>query len=96
MSGGPQLSLVSEIDRLQASIDRAAAATEVALAGCPPASEVDGPCSPPAERAEGRRPLAALRERSHEDFMPRAATWAGRVSPRGDARTRVRYPERVR
>ena len=63
MSAGPQRSLVSEIDRLQAPIDRAAAATEVTLAGCPPASEVDGPCSPAAERAKVRRPLAALRER---------------------------------
>jgi hypothetical protein len=63
MGAGSQAHLVSEIDRLQASIERAAAATEVTLASCPPASAGDGPRSPPAERAELRRQLAALRER---------------------------------
>jgi hypothetical protein len=63
MGAGSQAHLVSEIDRLQASIESAAAATEVTLASCPPASAGDGPRSPPAERAELRRQLAALRER---------------------------------
>ena len=63
MGAGLQTNLVSEIARLKASIDRAAAATEVTLAGDPPASADDGPCSPLAERAELCRQLAALRER---------------------------------
>ena len=63
MGAGPQTSLASEIARLASSIDRAATATEVALAGRPPASAAEGPRSPVAEREELRRQLAALRER---------------------------------
>ena len=63
MGAGPQTNVVSEIARLEASIDRAAAATEVTLAAQPPSSADSGPSSPLAERGELRRQLAALRER---------------------------------
>jgi hypothetical protein len=59
----PQTNLVSEIHRLKVSIDCSAAATEVMLAGHPPASPDDDPRSPPAEHKELCRQLAALRER---------------------------------
>lgn len=55
--------VASEIDRLRVSIDRAAAATEVALASRPSVSDDDDPGSPAAEQRELRRQLAALRER---------------------------------
>ncbi len=55
--------VVSEIDRLRVSIDRAAAATEIALLGHPWPSEDDEPGPPLAERKELSRQLAALRER---------------------------------
>ncbi len=63
MGAGPQTNVVSEIARLEASIDHAAAATEVTLAARPPPPTDNGPRSPLAERAELRRQLAALRER---------------------------------
>ena len=56
-------SLASEITRLEVSIDRAAAATEVTLAARPMAAADDGPRSPLAERSELRRQLGALRQR---------------------------------
>jgi hypothetical protein len=59
----PQTIVVSEVARLRASIDRAAAATELMLAGRARASEDDDAGSPGAERKELRRQLAALRER---------------------------------
>lgn len=60
----PQTDLVSEIAGLKASIDRAAAAAEVTLAGHQPASADDDPCRrPAAEHKELCRQLAALRER---------------------------------
>jgi hypothetical protein len=59
----PQANLVSEIAQLKVSIDRAAAATEITLAGHQPASADDDPRSPPAEHKELCRQLAALRER---------------------------------
>jgi hypothetical protein len=59
----PADSLVSEIARLEVSIDRAAAATEVTLASRPPVDADDGPRSPLAEHTELCRQLAALRER---------------------------------
>jgi chromosome segregation ATPase len=55
--------VVSEIARLRVLIDRAAAASELALTGDPPTSEDDDPRSPLAERRELRRQLAAVRER---------------------------------
>lgn len=58
-----QTNLVSEISRLRASIDRAAAAAEITLTGHPPASADDDPRSPLAEYEELCRQLAALRER---------------------------------
>jgi hypothetical protein len=59
----PQTSTGSEIAGLRAAIDCAAAATEVTLAGHPPASADGDPCSRPAEHEELSRQLAALRER---------------------------------
>jgi hypothetical protein len=58
----PQPSAVSEIARLRAAIDRAAAATEFTLAGHLPASSDDDPRSL-AEHNELSRQLKALRER---------------------------------
>ena len=55
--------VVSEIARLRASIDRAAAATELTLIGRPWASEEHDSGSPLVERKELCRQLAALRER---------------------------------
>jgi hypothetical protein len=60
----PQTDLASEIAGLKASIDRAAAAAEVTLAGHQPASADDDPGGwPAAEHKELCRQLAALRER---------------------------------
>jgi hypothetical protein len=59
----PQTEVVSEIGRLRLSIDRAAAATEITLAGHPGAAEDDDPGSPLAQQKELCRQLAALRER---------------------------------
>ena len=61
--GAPQTSVVSDITRLRASIDRAAAAADVSLAGHPPASAGDGPRSLLTEHKELCRQLGALRER---------------------------------
>jgi hypothetical protein len=61
--GAPQTSVVSEITRLRASIDRAAAAADVLLAGHPSASAGDGPRSLLTERKELCRQLGALRDR---------------------------------
>ncbi len=58
-----QTDVVSEIDRLRVDIDRAAAATEDALAGHPGGSEGEDPGGPLAEQAELYRQLGALRER---------------------------------
>jgi hypothetical protein len=58
----PSSDLVSEIARLTRSIDRAAAATEIALAGAPAAPD-DDPRPPVAEYKELSRQLSALRER---------------------------------
>ena len=63
MAAEPQTSAVSEIARLRAAIDRAAAATEVTVAGHPPASSDDDARSLPAEHNELSRQLEALRER---------------------------------
>jgi hypothetical protein len=60
----PQTSLVSEIARLRWSIDREAAATEIALAADLPAYADDDPGSPLAPHKELGRQLAALRERA--------------------------------
>jgi hypothetical protein len=59
----PQANLVSEIAQMKVSIDHAAAATEITLAGHRPASADDDPCATPAEYKELCRQLAALRER---------------------------------
>jgi hypothetical protein len=59
----PQTSLASEIARLGASIDRAAAATESMLVRRPPASADDGARSSRSEHQELGRQLSALRER---------------------------------
>jgi hypothetical protein len=59
----PQPSAVSEIARLRAAIDRAGAATELTLAGHPPASSDDDARLLPAEHNELSRQLKALRER---------------------------------
>jgi hypothetical protein len=59
----PQTSVLSELTRLRASIDHAAAATEITLAGPTPASEDDDPRSPVADQNELWRQLGALRER---------------------------------
>jgi hypothetical protein len=56
-------SLVSEIAGLRDTINRAAAATDVMLAGHPPRSAVDDPRSRLAEYGELCRQLAALRGR---------------------------------
>ena len=63
MGADPQTKLVYEIAWLEASIDRAAAATEIALADHRLASAGEGPRSPLAEHKELCRQLAALRER---------------------------------
>jgi len=63
LGGDPPTDLASEIARLRASIDRAAAAAELSLAGHQPASADDGPGSSPAVHKELRRQLAALGER---------------------------------
>ena len=55
--------VVSEIAKLRASIDRAAAASEITLAGDLPTSEGDDLRSPRAEHRELCRQLAALRDR---------------------------------
>ena len=55
--------VVSEIARLRASIDRAAAASELALTGVPPTSEDDALPAPLAEHRELCRQLAAVRQR---------------------------------
>jgi hypothetical protein len=59
----PQTSTVSEIAQLRAAIDRAAAATEVALGARPPAATGDDPRSRLAEHQELSRQLEALGER---------------------------------
>jgi hypothetical protein len=59
----PADSLVSEIARLEVSIDRLAGATEVTLANQPRVATGDCPRSPLAEHTELCRQLAALRER---------------------------------
>jgi hypothetical protein len=68
-----QIDLVSEIARLKVAIARAAAATEVTLAGHPSAS---ADADPPAEHTELSRQLRALSERvataEHRDEGPRA------------------------
>lgn len=58
-----QTDIVYEVARLKASIEHAAAATEMTLAGRAPRSADDDPRSLPAERKELCRQLAALRER---------------------------------
>lgn len=63
MGAGPQSNLVGEIARLEASIDRTAAATEITLAGDRPTRADEGSRSPLAEHDELCRQLAALRER---------------------------------
>ena len=63
MGAERQTSTVSEIARLRAAIDRAAAATEVTLAGHPPASGHENLRPRLAERKELSRQLGALRER---------------------------------
>ncbi|HEX4282901.1 MAG TPA: hypothetical protein VHZ27_19180 [Solirubrobacteraceae bacterium] len=63
MGAVPQTSTVSEIALLRAAIEAAAAATEVTLAGRPPASAFDDRRVRPAEHEELARQLAALRER---------------------------------
>ena len=59
----PQTSTISEIALLRAAIDGAAAATEITLAGRPPASAADDQRSRLAEHEELSRQLGALRER---------------------------------
>jgi len=59
----PQTVVVMEIARLRVFIERAAAVTEITLAGRLSASEDDDRGSPLAEQRELRRQLAALRER---------------------------------
>lgn len=63
MGVGPYTELAAEITRLSASIDRAAAATEITLAGHRLAPADDDPRSRPAEHQELCRQLTALRER---------------------------------
>jgi hypothetical protein len=63
LGADPQTSTVSEIAELRAAIDRAAAATEVALAARPPAATDHDPRSRLAEHKELSRQLEALRER---------------------------------
>lgn len=63
MGAVPQTSTISEIALLRAAIDRAAAATEITLAGRPPASASDDQRSRLAEHEELSRQLGALRER---------------------------------
>jgi hypothetical protein len=63
LGADPQTDLVSEIARLTGSIARAAAATEITLAGRPRAPADDDRRSLPAEHKELCRQLAALRER---------------------------------
>jgi chromosome segregation ATPase len=58
-----QTTLISEIARLKAEIDRAAAATEITLAVDRWASADEGPRSASAEHTELSRQLGALRER---------------------------------
>jgi hypothetical protein len=60
---GVGVDAVSEIARLRVSIDRAAAAVEIALHGDPRAYQDDDPPSLLAEREELCRQLGALRER---------------------------------
>ena len=66
VGGDPQTELMSEIAALRGSIDRAAAATEIVLAGHPPEAEHQELC----------RQLAVLRERvaraQHRDDDPSA------------------------
>ena len=59
----PQIDLDGELAALRVSIDRAAAATEIALAADPPGCTDDVPRSPRAEHIELSRQLAALRAR---------------------------------
>ena len=63
MGADPQSNLVGEIARLEASIDRIAAATENVLAVDRPARADDGSRPLPAEHEELCRQLEALRER---------------------------------
>lgn len=63
MGADPQSNLVGEIARLEASIDRIAAATENVLAVDRPARADDGSRPLPAEHRELCRQLEALRER---------------------------------
>ena len=63
MGADPQTDLVSEVARLKASIERAAAATETTLAAHTPPAGDDDPRSLRADRKELRRQLAALRDR---------------------------------
>ena len=77
MGADPETTLVSEIARLTRSIDRAAAATEITLAGHPPDPAHRAMSSPSAEEhKELCRQLAALRERvavaEHRNDDPRA------------------------
>ena len=58
-----QTDLVSELARLQVSIDRVAAETDTTLADHPCATEADDPHWVLSEHNELRRQLAALRER---------------------------------
>jgi hypothetical protein len=73
MGADPQTNLDCEIARLEASIDRWAAATEITLAGHRPACLDEAPRSP--EHNELCRQLAALRERvalaKHRNEGPR-------------------------
>lgn len=63
MGGDPQTDVASEIARLRASIERAAAAAELSLAGSQPSSADEHPRFPQAEHKELCRQLAALGER---------------------------------
>jgi hypothetical protein len=63
LGGDRQTDLASEIAQLRASIDAAASAAELSLAGHQPASADDGPGSSPAVHEELCRQLAALGER---------------------------------
>jgi hypothetical protein len=62
LSVDPQTDFVAEVTRLTASIEETAAATEVTLAGHPPAHGDVNPGSTLAEQKELCRQLAALRE----------------------------------
>lgn len=71
MGADPQTHLASELARLRASIDRAAAATEASLAADPP------PAPPDADRGNSRTPLAEHRELCRQRAALRErVTWA--------------------